>query len=124
MNCIFCKINNNEAPSYTIYEDDVIRVMLDIHPEECGHCLIIPKKHYQDIEDIDIDTLNHIMMIYKKMYNHIKEKLNIDGLTITQNNGIVEEVKHFHLHLVPKYNIKPKYSIEEVYEILKTNNLI
>lgn len=123
MDCIFCKINKKEVPSYTIYEDNIIRVFLDIHPDGCGHSLIIPKKHYQDIEDIDNETLNHIMMIYKKIYKHMKEKLHFDGLTITQNNGSVEDVKHYHLHLVPKYNKEKKMNISEVYELLKTDTL-
>lgn len=123
MDCIFCKINNLEKPSYTIYEDDVVRVLLDIYPDSCGHCLIIPKKHYQDIEDIDIDTLNHIVKTYKNLYKHMKNRLNFDGLTITQNNGCVENVKHFHLHLVPKYNKNKNLTIEEVYNLLKTNSI-
>lgn len=120
MDCIFCKINNNEISSYTIFEDNIVRVFLDIHPETPGHCLIIPKKHIENIEDMDIDTLNHIMMIYIKMYKHLKQKLKFDGLTITQNNGMVQDVKHFHLHLVPKYHKINKMPIKEVYELLKT----
>ena len=43
-NCIFCKIINNEIPSYTLYEDEIVKVFLDINPERPGHTLIIPKK--------------------------------------------------------------------------------
>ena len=121
MDCIFCKINKKEIPSYTIFEDNVVRVFLDIHPDSCGHCLIIPKKHIENIEDMDINTLNHIMRIYIKMYNHMKDKLKFEGFTITQNNGIVQDVKHFHLHLVPKYKKNKKIDISEVYELLKAN---
>lgn len=121
MDCIFCKINKKEIPSYTIYEDDIVRVMLDIHPDTNGHCLIIPKKHITNIEDMDEETLNHIMKIYKKMYKHLKEKLHFDGLSIVQNNGTVQDVKHFHLHLVPKYHKNEKKNIEEIYNLLKTN---
>ena len=53
------------------------------------------------------------------MYQHIKEKLNFDGLSIVQNNGSVQDVKHFHLHLVPKYHKNENKLIEEIYEILK-----
>ena len=123
MNCIFCKINSLEMPSYTIYEDNIVRVLLDIHPDSCGHCLIIPKKHFQDIEDIDIDTLTHIIKTYKNLYNHMKNRLNFDGLTISQNNGCVEDVKHFHLHLIPKYNKDKNLTIEEVYNLLKTDSI-
>ena len=40
---IFCKIINKEIPSYTIYEDNIVLVILDINPNSCGHSLIIPK---------------------------------------------------------------------------------
>ena len=72
MECLFCKINKGEIPSYTIYEDEVVKVFLDINPKHNGHTLIIPKKHYKDIEDIDMDTLSHIMKIAKKMYQLLK----------------------------------------------------
>lgn len=103
MDCLFCKIINNEIPSYTIYEDDIVKVFLDIHPDYDGHMLIIPKKHFTDIEDIDIETLTRINQISKKMYILLKERLHCDGLTVVQNSGIAEDVKHYHVHLLPKY---------------------
>ena len=45
---VFCKIINNEIPSYTIYEDEIVKVFLDVNPNHTGHTLIVPKKHYQD----------------------------------------------------------------------------
>ena len=53
MNCLFCKIINNEISSYTLYEDDLIRIIMDAFPNSPGHTLIIPKKHYTDLSDID-----------------------------------------------------------------------
>ena len=50
--CIFCKIIRGEIPSYTIYEDDVVKVFLDISPLTNGHCLVIPKKHFKLLADI------------------------------------------------------------------------
>ena len=29
---IFCKIINKEIPSYTIYEDEIVKVILDVNP--------------------------------------------------------------------------------------------
>ena len=45
MDCLFCKIIKGDIPSYTIYEDDVVKVFLDINPDSNGHVLIIPKEH-------------------------------------------------------------------------------
>ena len=53
------------------------------------------------------------------MYPILKEKLNCDGLKCIQNNGIAQEIKHYHLHLLPIYKNPPMLSVDEVYEILK-----
>ena len=119
MDCLFCKIINKEIPSYKIYEDDVVYAFLDINPDSTGHTLIIPKKHYLDLDDIDIEILKHIMKIAKMLKKRIEEKLNCDGLTLIQNNGDIQEVKHFHLHLKPFYKNKKDKTLEEVYELLK-----
>ena len=124
MDCIFCKINNKEIPSYTVYEDEIVRVMMDINPVTNGHMLIIPKSHYTNLEDIPLETLTHIQNIAKDMFKLLKEKLNIDGLTLCQNNEYGQEVKHYHLHLIPRYkgdnvrmftNLK-KDDVKEIYE--------
>ena len=57
---IFCKIINREIPSYKLYEDEYVLAFLDINPQTNGHTLIIPKKHYLDIDDITNETLEHI----------------------------------------------------------------
>ncbi len=44
--CIFCKIVRNEIPSYTVYEDDIVKAFLDISQGTPGHTLVIPKKTY------------------------------------------------------------------------------
>ena len=111
---VFCKIINGEIPSYTIYEDEIVKVFLDINPESNGHSLIIPKKHYQDLDDIDIDTLIHIMEVAKKIKKILEEKLNCSGIKLIQNNGLIQEVKHYHLHLIPYYEESSKIDVEEI----------
>lgn len=116
MDCIFCKIINGDIPSYKIYEDNLVYAFLDINPDSPGHTLIIPKKHYQDLVNIDNETLLHIFDVARILKKKLEEKLNIDGLTLIQNNGDVQEVKHFHLHLKPYYNNKIDMDIEDVYK--------
>lgn len=106
-------------PSYTIYEDDIVKVFLDVNPNHNGHSLIVPKRHYQDFFDLDDATLNHILKVAKEIAQKLKEKLNYDGISLCQNNGYGQEVKHYHLHLIPKYQNEQKLSVEEVYNILK-----
>lgn len=101
--CIFCKIIKGEIPSMTIYEDDIVKVFLDINPTTNGDTLIVPKKHIENMLDLDDKTLSHIHKISKEIYNVLKEKLNIDGLTLVQNNFYGQEIKHYHVHLIPRY---------------------
>lgn len=105
-NCVFCKIINKEYSSYTIYEDDKVKVFLSIDPISNGHTLVIPKKHILDFKEIDLETLNHIMKISKNIYNLLEEKLIPNGIKLVQNNGSIQEVKHFHLHLIPMFDEK------------------
>lgn len=116
---IFCKIINGEVPSYKLYEDDIVLAFLDVNPNHNGHTLVIPKKHYENFFDIDEDTLKHLLEVSKTLAKELKEKLNYDGISLCQNNGYGQEVKHFHLHLIPKYKEENKLSVEEIYNILK-----
>lgn len=97
----------------------MVKVFLDINPDVNGHLLIIPKQHYLGLLEIDDNTLGKIMQTAREMEKLLKEKLNIDGLTLIQNNGSVQEVKHYHLHLKPHYDQKQAIkSVEEIYNIL------
>lgn len=116
--CIFCKIINGDIPCMKVYEDDVCLAYLDINPDSDGHTLIIPKEHYKDIYDIPSDTLSHIYETAKKIMNVLEEKLGCNGFTLVQNNGNIQEVKHYHLH------IKPYYDNKKSIEIIKHNELI
>lgn len=116
--CIFCKIINGDIPCMKVYEDDVCLAYLDINPDSDGHTLIIPKKHYKDIYDIPNDTLAHIYEVAKKIMKLLEEKLGCDGFTLLQNNGSIQEVKHYHLH------IKPHYKDRKSIELIKNKDLI
>ena len=113
MDCIFCKIVKGELPSYKIYEDEKILAFLDVNPCSVGHTLIIPKKHTLDLSTIETDTLNHIMLHAKDISLTLADKLGADGFTLVQNNGFVQEVKHFHLHIIPKYENKCNMNFKE-----------
>lgn len=122
MNCVFCQIIKGDIPSYKIYEDENVIAFLDIHPDTNGHTLIVPKKHYQDIFDIEKNNLNYVLESAKKIMHQLESKLHCDGFTLVQNNGIVEEVKHFHLHIKPMYQNEENLillPVEEIYSKIK-----
>ncbi len=102
--CLFCKIIKDELPSSTVYEDDLIKVIMNINPNTNGHLLILPKGHYTNIMDMDPKIITHSLKITKeKLYPLLKEKLHCEGLTLVENNELGQEIKHFHIHLIPRY---------------------
>lgn len=117
-NCLFCKIIKKEIPSEIIFEDEDILVFLDINPTTNGDTLVIPKKHYKDMFDVPKEILNKMNVLYNNLYEKYKEKLKCNGLTLTTNMDSAQEIKHFHMHFIPRYdNDEVKYLSNK--EILK-----
>jgi len=118
MDCLFCKIVNKEIPAYIIHEDDQVIAFLDIYPEASGHILVIPKRHFKDVTDVDIDTIGEIWQIIKLCYDKLNFNLKPDGIKIVQNNKSFQEIMHLHFHIVPGYKKDPELSLEEVKDLL------
>lgn len=103
-NCIFCKIIDDKIPSKTVYEDDLIKIIMNINPNTNGHLLVLPKTHVENLFDTSNDIITHSLDIVRNnIYPLLKEKLNCKGLTLAQNNEYGQEIKHYHLHLIPRY---------------------
>lgn len=129
--CVFCKIMNNEIPSFVVFEDDLVKVIMDINPVSKGHLLIIPKKHFENIFDADKKVLERINIVAQKMSILCKEKLNCTGVNILNASGIdaQQSVFHLHYHVVPRYpkdgidlwfpNNKNKIDRKSIFEKLK-----
>ena len=73
--CLFCSIIRKEIPSAIVYEDDDVAVFLDAYPLTRGHCLVIPKKHFENIFDIEKETLEKIIGAAKNISEKIKKSL-------------------------------------------------
>ncbi|MBU0513275.1 MAG: HIT family protein [Proteobacteria bacterium] len=105
MDCIFCRIAAGQIPSTKIYEDETVVALADISPITPGHTLIIPKRHAENIHDIDPEILGRLHQAAAKVAAAIKRGLEPDGLVALQLNGRAagQLVMHYHLHLVPRY---------------------
>ena len=53
MTCIFCKIIKGEIPCDKLHEDSKTFTFLDANPASLGHTLVIPKKHYETLDEMD-----------------------------------------------------------------------
>lgn len=103
-NCVFCKIIKGEIPSFTVYEDDLFKVILDRFPAAPGHMLIIPKAHYADIFELPDEVARQLYPLAQKLALKVKNVMGAEGINIVQNNGEAagQSVHHFHLHIIPR----------------------
>ncbi len=113
-NCIFCKIINQEIPSYKVYEDDKVYAFLDLSQVTKGHTLVVPKQHVADIFEYDealaADVFARIPKIAKALEKAFPE---MEGLNILNNNKELayQSVFHSHVHLIPRYGKDDDFSI-------------
>ena len=102
--CIFCKIIRGEVSCEKIYEDDSFFAFLDAAPQVKGHTLIVPKKHFENLMDIDEKFSENYIKAIRKVGKILIEKYNADGFNVVLNNGEAagQIVNHVHFHILPR----------------------
>ncbi|HDX9640064.1 TPA: HIT family protein [Bacillus mobilis] len=132
MDCLGCKLANEEEKIYKVYEDEYVTCFLDHEPFNPGHTLIVPKQHVVEVDELDDVIAKSIMDASKLIAKAIKSLYKPDGITVCQNGGIFNELTHYHMHVVPRYKErsfaefymvqlgeKENYNLEETKHLLK-----
>lgn len=104
--CLFCKIVNGDIPSTKVYEDDYVYAFNDIEPQAPIHIIIIPKKHYSNILEIDDDKIKSA--IFNSIKKIAQEKDLNKGFRIVCNTGDEggQTVGHLHFHMLAGRNLQ------------------
>ena len=121
-NCIFCKIVNNEIEAKKVAENKFAVAFLDAFPISAGHCLIVPKKHYDNLSECPKKILNKVSLLVGEVVNKLKKSnLDIKGFNYLSNEQKIagQEIMHFHVHIIPKYSKKSGFN----FTITKEKNL-
>ena len=99
--CVFCEIINGNIPSKKVYEDDDVLAILDISQATEGHTLVLPKKHFDNILEIDKETLSSVIEVVRVLSKKLIKNLNAEGCNVLNNCGEVsgQSVNHLHFHI-------------------------
>ncbi|KZY64145.1 hypothetical protein A3766_10070 [Oleiphilus sp. HI0132] len=103
--CIFCKIISGNEEASIVYEDEHFLALMDAYPLTKGHCLIIPKRHYERLDELNAKTRAQLFNIGNKIVEAQKKAgLGIHGTNLLVNDGKAanQTVPHLHLHLIPR----------------------
>ena len=126
MDCIFCKIISKEVPAKILYEDEYSISFLDAFPVAKGHTLVIPKKHFAQIQDMSSDMNQKLFDTVHKMITKIDSVMGSTLVLIHNGKDSGQEIPHVHVHLIPRntddqagpvhsmFKNRPKISDEEL----------
>ena len=105
-NCIFCDIISGKSPASIVYQDDIVIAIMDIHPVNTGHLMVIPKKHVAYMSEMDEDTGMHMFKIAMRLQRAIRDSgLKCEGINLFLADGeaAFQDVFHTHLHVFPRF---------------------
>ena len=104
-NCIFCKIISKQVPSYVVDENEYAIAILPKNMECFGHTLVIPKKHFENIFDIDDDYAKELILFTKNLALRYKNNLWATGVNILNASwkDAQQSVPHLHFHIIPRF---------------------
>ena len=126
MDCIFCKIAKKEIPSKIITETKNSIAFLDAFPLSRGHTLVIPKYHYEKVQDMtDLDNTDLFNTVYK-VISKVDRLTGATLLAVHNGKDSGQEIPHVHVHIIPRqssdqagpvhsmFKNRPKLSDEEL----------
>ena len=100
--CVFCKIIKKLSPADIVFENKDFLCFLDVRPLFLGHCLLVPKQHFEHFYVLP-DELNMAMfLLAKKIGKGVEQAMQADGSLLIMNNKVSQSVLHVHLHLIPR----------------------
>jgi len=131
MTCAFCRIISGEIESHIVFEDAVSLAFLDHRPLFPGHSLLVPKNHYETLNDLPAELIDPLFTNARLMVRAVEQAMKAEGTFIAINNRISQGVPHLHIHIVPrrkKDGLKgffwPRNPYKDEAELLKTQKAI
>ena len=103
-NCIFCKIANGKINARIIGQNDKAVAFLDANPLSIGHTLVIPKSHYEKIQEMNSEYSSAVFGLLWQVSSAVEKAAGVNSSTIAIHNGreAGQEVPHVHVHIIPR----------------------
>lgn len=107
--CLFCRIAAGGIPSEKLYEDDLVFVFRDIHPQAPVHALIVPKTHVSGLDGLE-SLPDATLAACLRAAARIAEAEGVaqSGWRLVSNCGThgCQSVRHLHFHLLGGRQLK------------------
>jgi len=100
--CTFCQILSGKIPAPIVFEDEISAAFLDHRPLFPGHCLLIPKQHFETLENLPPDLAGPFFRNAQLLSRAVELGMKAEGSFVAINNRVSQSVPHLHLHVVPR----------------------
>ena len=104
MACVFCEIVKGTAASHILYQDNSFIAILDKYPISIGHTLVMPKRHFERVNDLSQTDFCALYARVHAMNHAITSRLKASASHISINDGAAANqlVPHLHVHIIPR----------------------
>ncbi len=131
MDCVFCKIVKGEIPAKIIDETNKTLAFMDAFPLTKGHSLVIPKNHYEKMQEIPPEENAELFETVRSVLSKVDKLTNATLVALHNGKDSGQEVPHVHIHLIPRskedsagpvhsmFKDRPKLSDEEFNELIE-----
>jgi histidine triad (HIT) family protein len=100
--CKFCGIIRGELQTTVVFEDNLSLAFLDHRPLFPGHCLLVPKEHYETLIDLPSNLIGPLFTNVQLIAHAVEVGMAAEGTFVAINNHISQSVPHLHVHIVPR----------------------
>ena len=100
--CVFCRIINGDLAGVVVYEDEISIAVLDHRPLFPGHCLLLPRSHYETLIDLPGKLIGGFFSNVQLLSGAVEQALGAEGTFIAINSRVSQSVPHLHVHIVPR----------------------
>ena len=127
--CIFCKIVSKEIPTKILVETESCIGFLDAFPLAKGHALVIPKRHYEKLQDLPINVNTEVFSTVHSLISKVDSLTGATLVAVHNGKQSGQEIPHVHVHLIPRseddsagavhsmFSKKPHLSESEIEEL-------
>jgi histidine triad (HIT) family protein len=100
--CVFCKVISGETSASVVFDDEIAIAFLDHRPLFPGHCLVVPKDHFETLSDLPADLVGPFFKNVQLLTRAVEIALEAEGSFVAMNNRVSQSVPHLHVHIVPR----------------------
>ncbi len=106
--CPFCAMEHL-APedSLVVHRGETCFVVLNLHPYNPGHLMVLPHRHVAELEDLTPDETTELMVATQRAVRVLREVSGPHAFNIGLNLGGVAGgslSQHLHQHVVPRWS--------------------